>query len=106
MLGAALLLGASSCEGDPGRDPLDPAGTWLGSIPVGSVPYRVIFNLERDAEGRYGGTLDNPEVGALAIPLTRVEVRERHLEIRSSTCAPALPSRWGKSALSVTARGG
>jgi pimeloyl-ACP methyl ester carboxylesterase len=50
----------------------DIAGTWLGTLELVSV--RVVVNIERDAGGNLGGTLDSPDQGGFGIPLSRVEV--------------------------------
>jgi pimeloyl-ACP methyl ester carboxylesterase len=53
---------------------VDIAGTWLGTLQIPPAPLRVVFNIERGANGTWTGTADSPDQFAFGIPITRVTV--------------------------------
>src|SRR5688572_3883295 len=63
----------------------DIAGTWLGTLELLSV--RLVVNIERDAEGNLGGTLDSPDQGGFDIPLSRVEVSANVVTLAADSLA-------------------
>jgi uncharacterized protein len=73
----AAFVMVASCGGSSKPD-ADVSGTWLGSLTVNGAPLRIVFNLTADAKG----TLDVPEQGILAHPLSQVDVTGRHLELQ------------------------
>jgi hypothetical protein len=83
VLFAALTIALTVAACGESNQPASPdiAGTWLGSLAVGGGPLRVVFNLSRNASGDYGGTVDVPEQGAIAGPLSKVQIDGRHVTI-------------------------
>jgi len=51
------------------------ARSWVGSLSAGAMTLRVVFHLQREADGQFSGTMDSPDQGAHGIPLSRVSVR-------------------------------
>ena len=78
---AAVVLSAVACGGSKADADADVAGTWLGSLAAGGPPLRIVFNLTRDAGGGYQGTVDSPEQGVFAAPVSAVDVTGRHVVI-------------------------
>jgi uncharacterized protein len=79
LLAAALTVAACSASKEP-SDP-DIGGTWLGSLTVGGAPLRIVFNISRGAPGSYFGTLDVPEQGLIAGPVSQVDLNGRHVVV-------------------------
>jgi pimeloyl-ACP methyl ester carboxylesterase len=71
------LMFVASCGGSSSPD-ADVSGTWLGTLTVNGAPLRIVFNLTADAKG----TLDVPEQGLFAHPLSQVDVTGRHLVVQ------------------------
>lgn len=82
LVAAGLLVSCgdagNSSESPPGeQEPpasVDIAGTWVGTLQVPPAPLLVVLNIDRSAEGPWGGTADSPEEGAFGIPITRIDV--------------------------------
>lgn len=47
-------------------------GIWEGKLDVGVVKLRLVFHFDRDAAGKWTGTLDSPDQGANGLPLDPV----------------------------------
>lgn len=47
------------------------AGTWLGKLTVGGSSLRIVFNI-RVENGAYAATMDSPDQGVKAIPVSKV----------------------------------
>jgi uncharacterized protein len=84
----AAIAATSSVAGCSSEPDVDVTGTWLGSLNVPDHgPLRLVFNLTPDTGGAsrsgsaFKGTLDSPDQGALANPLTSVTVDRRHVAI-------------------------
>src|SRR6476620_7922502 len=71
------LMFVASCGGSSSPD-ADVSGTWLGSLTANGAPLRIVFNLTADAKG----TLDVPEQGLFAHPLSQVDVTGHHLVVQ------------------------
>lgn len=90
MVVIAMMAVALGCSGEPDADV---SGTWLGLLaPPGERPLRLVFNLTRAGGGTtasraYAGTLDSPDQGQLAIPLTSVTVNVRHVSVQLADAA-------------------
>ncbi len=73
VLACALMLGAGSAAADeaPAVDGSVLAGLWQGSLKVGSVSLRIVFNVET-RDGALRATMDSPDQGAKGIPVSKV----------------------------------
>src|SRR5262245_40677900 len=65
----ALLTGAAVCSpaDEPAARTID--GIWLGTLKVGVVELRVVFDIGKDVQGKVQATLDSPDQGAKGIPV-------------------------------------
>ncbi|HEV2106289.1 MAG TPA: alpha/beta hydrolase [Candidatus Eisenbacteria bacterium] len=74
--GAAVTPVAAAGNAPAPRPPADAADRWLGdwngALDAGGRRLHLTFHLNRDAQGRLGGTLDSPDQGASGIPLDSV----------------------------------
>jgi pimeloyl-ACP methyl ester carboxylesterase len=69
-----ILIGMSFNE-LKGQETADQfAGSWLGTLDVGEVQLRIIFNLSLNSDGHYKATLDSPDQGAAGVPLGEVKL--------------------------------
>lgn len=59
----------------------DVTGSWLGSISIGSVQFRIVFNITENDEGILAATMDSPDQGAKDIPTGKVSCTEDSLVI-------------------------
>jgi len=48
------------------------AGTWEGTLQIQGIELRLVFHIERAADGSYSATLDSPDQGASGIPVSKV----------------------------------
>jgi alpha/beta superfamily hydrolase len=81
FLVAALVLAAC---GDGTQANADVSGTWLGSIPLGGVSLRVVFNLSKNTDGVFAGTMDSPDQGGFGIPISQITVHGRHVDLAAA----------------------
>jgi uncharacterized protein len=82
LLAVAAAVALAAC-GDSADPDADIEGTWLGSLVADGMPLRIVFNIEKGAPAAsYTGTLDVPEQGYFAGPLTRVALDGRHLVVQ------------------------
>jgi len=58
-------------QGASGEDPL--AGTWQGTLDAG-VKLRIVFQIQRSADGKLSATLDSPDQGAKGIRVDEVDL--------------------------------
>jgi alpha/beta superfamily hydrolase len=81
-LAAALALTVAACGGGGAKAPdADVSGTWLGTLTVSGASLRVVFNLSGTPAAGFTGTVDVPEQGAIANPLSSVDVDGRQVTI-------------------------
>lgn len=71
----------AASPGAPVED-VDVTGTWLGTLDVTPIPLRVVFNLERGADGGWSGTADSPDQGAFGTPLSSIDVTGARVVVR------------------------
>jgi hypothetical protein len=86
LTGAFLVatLALVAC-GDGNQADVDVSGTWLGAIPAGGVSLRVVFNLSKNADGSFAGTMDSPDQGAFGIPVSQITVHGRHVDLAAAS---------------------
>ena len=78
----ALGVGASGSGIASAVEP-NPAGTWTGALQVGPVKLRLVFHVRADSTGQLAATLDSPDQGATGIPLDRVTLDGRTLQMEA-----------------------
>jgi pimeloyl-ACP methyl ester carboxylesterase len=76
LLGALLITPAGAVSQAAGADV---TGTWEGTLDAGTAQLRLVVHVTRADDGALTGTLDSPDQGATAIPLTAVEGGEGRL---------------------------
>ena len=65
---------------------IDLSGTWSGKLFLpNSMQLTVIFNFQKDAEGKYTATLDSPDQGAKGIPTESVTVKDDSIVVKVPT---------------------
>lgn len=70
-LGMALSVASTAAQAaGPGRF----VGSWVGSLKVGAVNLRLVFNIN-SANGALAATMDSPDQGAKGIPVSGVDVQ-------------------------------
>lgn len=74
------------------------AGSWLGSLEVGALNLRLVFNLALSEKDSLTATLDSPDQGAKNIPLGKVTFTGDSLKIE----APLLGGRYDGRVVSGT----
>lgn len=64
----------------------DLSGTWSGklSLPNG-MKLTIVFNFQKDAEGKYTATMDSPDQGAKGIPTESVTINDDSVLIEVPT---------------------
>ena len=75
LLGVALGFGFAGNAG--GAEPpthADLVGRWQGTLAVGDVQLRLVFEVNESEEGELVATLDSPDQGATGIPVDTVEL--------------------------------
>jgi pimeloyl-ACP methyl ester carboxylesterase len=77
----ATALSAIACAESNQPAAADISGTWLGSLTVGGAPLRIVFNISGNASAGYTGTVDVPEQGLVAGPLSQVQLAGRQVTI-------------------------
>jgi len=63
---ACLLLFASSCKASATKDV---EGLWQGTLKVPNGELRVVFHINKAADGRLSASMDSPDQGATGIPV-------------------------------------
>jgi predicted acyl esterase len=58
-------------------------GVWSGVLQVGAQRLRLVFRLQRDADGQLRGTIDSPDQAATGIPISAITVEGNTIRIRS-----------------------
>ncbi|HWP69370.1 MAG TPA: hypothetical protein VN437_08710, partial [Rectinemataceae bacterium] len=73
FLAFAMALGFGSAAADKvsALDISALAGVWQGSLKVGSVSLRIVFNVEM-RDGVLRATMDSPDQGAKGLPVSKV----------------------------------
>ncbi len=60
-------------------------GTWLGTLKVTpTASLRVVFNIERNPDGSFSGTLDSPDQGATGLPISRIAVEDNKITVEAT----------------------
>lgn len=59
----------------------DPAGMWQGALAIGGAELRLVFHVERGADGAWAATMDSPDQGATGIPTSATAVRGDTLRV-------------------------
>lgn len=57
------------------------SGSWLGTLDVGSMSLRLIFNISEDGDNAFRATMDSPDQGQNDVPLGEVSVTGDSLRI-------------------------
>ncbi|MDB4923417.1 alpha/beta fold hydrolase [Mucilaginibacter sp.] len=86
----------------------DLTGSWQGSIPVGSVSLRLVFNIDRNNDGAYRSTLDSPDQKAFGIACSKTTVVKDSLFVEIAVIGGSYKGLWdGKDGIIGTyAQGG
>jgi len=58
-------------------------GVWWGALQAGAQRLRLVFRLQRDADGQLRGTIDSLDQGATGIPISAITVEGNTIRIRS-----------------------
>jgi pimeloyl-ACP methyl ester carboxylesterase len=66
LITAFFMLQGASVYAQTDRS--DISGSWLGTLQVGAVELRLVFNLTLEESGEYSATMDSPDQGASGIP--------------------------------------
>ena len=72
-----FILGIGFSAADGGEDQISSAlaGIWQGSLQIGSVSLRIVFNVEIE-DGVLRATMDSPDQGARGIPVSKVTLAD------------------------------
>jgi hypothetical protein len=62
----SLLLPVTNCKAGPAKGV---AGLWQGTLKVPGAELRVVFHIDKAADGKLSATLDSPDQGATGIPV-------------------------------------
>jgi hypothetical protein len=65
------------------RRPQGFEGVWWGTLQAGAQRLRLVFRLQRDADGQLRGTIDSLDQGATGIPISAITVEGNTIRIRS-----------------------
>lgn len=86
-------------------------GVWQGVLEVQAVELRLLFHVERSADGALSGTVDSPDQGATGIPLSAVTAEEGRVRFASTviggefegrlTAAGGLEGVWKQSGVEL-----
>jgi hypothetical protein len=81
LLGCLLLsMLLQPVQADTVAEP-DLHGAWVGTLQVGSSQLRLRFNVSREQDQQYQATMDSIDQGASGIPVSRVTVKQQHVEL-------------------------
>jgi pimeloyl-ACP methyl ester carboxylesterase len=58
-------------------------GVWWGTLTAGAQRLRLVFRLQRDADGQLRGTIDSLDQGAIGISISEITVEGNTIRIRS-----------------------
>jgi pimeloyl-ACP methyl ester carboxylesterase len=58
-------------------------GVWWGTLQAGAQRLRVVFRLQRDADGQLRGTIDSLDQAATGIPISEITVEGSTIRVRS-----------------------
>jgi pimeloyl-ACP methyl ester carboxylesterase len=61
--------------------PVGLPGVWEGTLDAGPMKLRVVFHIEKSADGKYSAKLDSPDQGATGIPVASVELAGKTITI-------------------------
>lgn len=86
-----------------GQNPSDtfPAGTWIGTVSMGEVNPRLIFEISLDSDNRYSGHVGSPDSGASGIPISNLEVYADSLFIEVSVANASFVGVYDSESSSV-----
>src|SRR4051794_25703260 len=86
VVGAILAAGSHAVRPVKGASAAGPAphgieGFWQGALDTGAIPLRLVFKIEKKADGSMTGTLDSLDQGAKGIPLSGVSLTDAAVRI-------------------------
>ena len=84
-LPAALAQDAAEPAPAPSQE-LDLSGSWQGALSIGGTQLRLVFHFERAGPG-YRATLDSVDQGAKGIPVSKVTLTGRELQVEVAAVA-------------------
>lgn len=62
---------------------IDLSGHWSGKLSLpNSIKLTIIFNFQKDAEGKYTATMDSPDQGAKGIPTESVTIKDDSIVVK------------------------
>lgn len=65
---------------------VDISGTWTGKLSLpNTIKLTIVFNFQKDAEGKYTATMDSPDQGAKGIPTESVTVKDDSIMVKVPT---------------------
>jgi uncharacterized protein len=100
LLGLALAslavgpLGAQAASSDPW------SGTWLGTLSVGAVSLRLVFNITMK-DGSYTATMDSPDQGAKGVPVSGVTAAAGTITLEVKVAAGVYAGALSPDGLSI-----
>ncbi len=95
---SASFLPASAAQGQA----FDPQGTWLGTVSVGGMDLRVVFNITKNPDGSFKATLDSPDQGAKDIPVDSVKVEGDKLSLEAKALRMTYAGTYDPAAGQIT----
>ena len=94
---AAIPAGVASAQ-VAASDPW--SGTWLGSLSVGAVSLRIVFNIA-PKDGAYAATMDSPDQGARGIPVSGVAAAAGTITLEVKEAAAVYAGSLSADGLSI-----
>ena len=103
-----LLLFASGCKASPTKGI---EGLWQGTLKVPGGELRIVFDINKAADGKLSATIDSPDQGAKGIAVEECAFSNRKLTLTSKTIAggyegtmkndSTIEGKWSQSGMSL-----
>lgn len=69
-----IILSNISLAAEP-----DITGIWMGTVEIPTGAVRIVFKINKDAQGSFSATMDSPDQGATNIPVSKVSFENNKL---------------------------
>jgi pimeloyl-ACP methyl ester carboxylesterase len=83
---ACLLLFASGCKASPAKGA---EGLWQGTLKVPGGELRIVFHINKAADGKLSATIDSPDQSANGIPVEECALKNGKLTLAANTIGGA-----------------